>query len=142
MHVTIYFRRLTVGTSRHRKRLVFFYSPISDMVQRRVILFVLTIHKKCKITKIVQGLFILIYSDNNNDNNNNNNNNNDNENENEKNNENYRNVNSLSEISEIIHRNKGAIGRIYTSLRTADAFPVVASEGEKRRPEMRLLFAG
>ena len=35
------------------------------------------------------------------------------------------------------------------SLRTADAFPVVASlrrryfsEGEKRRPEMRLLFAG
>ena len=26
------------------------------------------------------------------------------------------------------------------SLRTADAFPVVA--GEKRRPEMRLLFAG
>ena len=27
------------------------------------------------------------------------------------------------------------------SLRTADAFPVV-SEGEKRRPEMRLLFAG
>ena len=33
-----------------------------------------------------------------------------------------------------------------SSLRTADAFPVVASlyfsEGEKRRPEMRLLFAG
>ena len=36
-----------------------------------------------------------------------------------------------------------------TSLRTADAFPVVASlppknfsEGEKRRPEMRLRFAG
>ena len=31
------------------------------------------------------------------------------------------------------------------SLQTADAFPVVASlppEGEKRRPEMRLLFAG
>ena len=31
------------------------------------------------------------------------------------------------------------------SLRTADAFPVVASlppEGEKRRPEMRLLLAG
>ena len=31
------------------------------------------------------------------------------------------------------------------SLRTADAFPVVASlppEGEKQRPEMRLLFAG
>ena len=38
------------------------------------------------------------------------------------------------------------------SLRTADAFPVVASirpkiallfsEGEKRRPEMRLLFSG
>ena len=36
--------------------------------------------------------------------------------------------------------------RIQTSLRTADAFPVVAStlfsEGEKRRLEMRLLFAG
>ena len=35
---------------------------------------------------------------------------------------------------------------ISISLRTADAFPVVASllfsEGEKRRPEMRLLFAG
>ena len=30
------------------------------MVQRRVILFILTIHKKCKITKIVQGLFITI----------------------------------------------------------------------------------
>ena len=31
----------------------------------------------------------------------------------------------------------------FPSLRTADAFPVVAfSEGEKRRPEMRLLFAG
>ena len=38
----------------------------------------------------------------------------------------------------------------YYSLRTADAFPVVASlpplffglEGEKRGPEMRLLFAG
>ena len=27
------------------------------------------------------------------------------------------------------------------SLRTADVFPVVASEGEKRRPEIRLLFA-
>ena len=41
--------------------------------------------------------------------------------------------------------------RCYPSLRTADAFPVVASlppknsyfsEGEKRRPEMRLRFAG
>ena len=32
--------------------------------------------------------------------------------------------------------------RPISSLRTADAFPVVASEGEKRRPEMRLLFAG
>ena len=44
---------------------------------------------------------------------------------------------------------------VLTSLRTADAFPVVAflppkkkkrkenfSEGEKRRPEMRLLFGG
>ena len=32
----------------------------------------------------------------------------------------------------------------YASLRTADAFSVVPffSEGEKRRPEMRLLFAG
>ena len=30
------------------------------MVQHRVILFILTIHKKCKITKIVQGLFIAI----------------------------------------------------------------------------------
>jgi len=30
------------------------------MVQRRVILFILTIHKKCKITKIVQGLFTAI----------------------------------------------------------------------------------
>ena len=30
------------------------------MVQRRVILSVLTIHKKCKITKIVQDLFIAI----------------------------------------------------------------------------------
>ena len=59
MHVTIYFRRLTVGTSRHRKRF-FFYSPIGGMVQRRVILFILTIHKKCEITKIVQGLFIAI----------------------------------------------------------------------------------
>ena len=29
------------------------------------------------------------------------------------------------------------------SLRTTDAFPVIASsDGEKRRPEMRLLFAG
>ena len=28
------------------------------------------------------------------------------------------------------------------SLRTADAFPVYFSKGEKRRPEMRLLFAG
>ena len=55
MHVTIYFRILL----RHRKRF-FFYSPISGMVQRRVILFILTIHKKCKITKIVQGLFIAI----------------------------------------------------------------------------------
>ena len=55
MQVTIYFRILL----RHRKRF-FFYSPISGMVQRRVILFILTIHKKCKITKIVQGLFIAI----------------------------------------------------------------------------------
>ena len=30
------------------------------MVQHRVILFILTIHKKCKITKIVLGLFIAI----------------------------------------------------------------------------------
>ena len=59
MHVTIYFRRLSVGTSRHRKRF-FFYSPIGAMVQRRVILFILIIHQKCKITKIVQGLFIAI----------------------------------------------------------------------------------
>ena len=29
----------------------------------------------------------------------------------------------------------------FISLRTADAFPIVA-EGEQRRPEMRLLFAG
>ena len=28
------------------------------------------------------------------------------------------------------------------SLRIADAFPVYFSEGEKRRPEKRLLFAG
>ena len=28
------------------------------------------------------------------------------------------------------------------SLRTADVFPVVASEEEKRRPEIRLRFAG
>ena len=29
-------------------------------MQHRVILFILTIHKKCEITKIVQGLFIAI----------------------------------------------------------------------------------
>ena len=43
------------------------------------------------------------------------------------------------------------ISKTFPSLRTADAFPNVASlppknsyfsEGEKRRPEMRLLFAG
>ena len=50
MHLTISFRKLTVGTSHYN----FFNSPISGMMQRRVILFILTIHKKCKITKIVQ----------------------------------------------------------------------------------------
>ena len=33
---------------------------MGGMLQHRVILFILTIHKKCKITKIVQGLFIAI----------------------------------------------------------------------------------
>ena len=45
---------------------------------------------------------------------------------------------------------KGEERELHPSLRTADAFPVVASlppknfflEGEKRRPEMHLLFAG